>query len=503
MDFSVEQELRFSDISLSSVITTEKELPKQRFPVAFTFEEAFIIVDDLVLAKRGKRLSDAEILVMRGAWDNKEFVEIAENSPYSANYLQRRLAPQMWDLLSEIIGDGERVGKRKLRYFLEQATQKYSIESALNKEQVLFSGDFIQKIEGELPNLSNFYGRVQELSHLKELIAKQRCVSLIGVPGIGKSTLAVKLLTELSVESQPKFDCLIWKSVAHAPLLQDLLVELMQLIRPLETSSSLPEFTQAMITELVKQLKSRRCLLVLDEFDTLFQKNSFEQRLDYRIFFRRLVEEQHQSRLLLTSRVLPDEFDSLLSAKRHIQWVRVEGLDTDAAMNFLAAQGLTDKQKCNELINTYRGNPLELKTVAERINQFFGGSTKIFFQHKTTFFSSELQSMLDEAFGQVLNEIQKQIMIYLAEKIASNSKHLSFVEIINDLNQKYKVLVSTSELIKALEKLERLSLIESNKDPITKEISFTLQPVIKKYIKTDPQGLVHTSNASSNLAIAS
>ncbi|MGF2037191.1 MAG: NB-ARC domain-containing protein [Nostoc sp. CmiVER01] len=503
MDFSAEQGLRFSDISLSSVVTTAGELPEQRISETVAFEEALVVVNNLVFAKRGKPLSDAEIRILRGGWNNREFVEIAENSPYSANYLQRRLAPQLWDLLSETIGNEERVGKRNLRYFLEQATKKYSsVSSALNKEQVLPLSDFVQGIRGELPDLSNFYGRTQELINLKELIIKQRCVSLIGVAGVGKTALAAKLLAELSI-SPSDFDCLIWKSVAYAPKVQDLVAELIQLIQPSETSLSLPEITQTMITELVKQLKSRRCLLVLDEFDALFQKNNFEQRLDYRILFRRLVEEQHQSRLLLTSRVLPDEFDSLLSAKRHIEWVRVEGLDADAAMHFLATQGLTDTQKCNELINTYRGNPLELKTVADRINHFFGGSTKIFFQHKTTFFSNELQAMLDEAFGQVLNEIQKQIMIYLADKIALTFRPIKFVEIINDLNQKQQAFVSTSELISALEKLERQSLIESNKDPVTKEISFTLQPAIKKYIMKDPQGLVRISHALPKLANAS
>lgn len=496
MDFSTKQK-SFSDISLKD------ELLEQRYSEEITFEEALSVVNYLVLTKRGKPLSDAEIIIIKGAWNNSEFVEIAENSPYSTNYLQRRLAPELWDILSETIGDGERVGKRKLRYFLEKATKNYSTQFPfpLDKTKISFN-DSIQVIRGELPDLSIFYGRTKELGQLKELITKQRCIALIGVPGIGKSALAAKLLEELRVEPQPKFDCLIWKSVAHAPQIQDLVLELMQLVQPSETSLKSPEFTQAMITDLIKQLKSRKCLLVLDEFDALFQGNC-EQKLDYKIFFRRLVEEQHQSRLLLTSRVLPDEFDTLLSAKRNIQWVKVEGLDADAAMLFFTTQGLNDKQKCDDLIKTYRGNPLELKIVAERINHFFSGDTKIFFQHKTTFLSNELQAMLDEAFTQLLNEVQKQIMIYLARKISLNPKPINFVEIINDLNHTQKVLVSTSELIKALEKLERLSLIESSKDPVTKEISFTLQPVIKKYILTDPQGLIYGANTSSKLAVAS
>ncbi|MBC1225240.1 hypothetical protein GNF09_36370, partial [Nostoc sp. UCD120] len=80
---------------------------------------------------------------------------------------------------------------------------------------------------------------------------------------------------------------------------------------------------------------------------------------------------------------------------------------------------------------------------------------------------------------------------------------ISFSKLLIELNQTQEISISTSELITALEGLEKNSLIESSKDPTTKEISFTLQPVIKKYITTDPMGLVHTSDASPTLAIAS
>jgi hypothetical protein len=92
-------------------------------------------------------------------------------------------------------------------------------------------------------------------------------------------------------------------------------------------------------------------------------------------------------------------------------------------------------------------------------------------------------------------------MIYLADKIGLNFQYISFNKLLIELNQIYKISISTSELITALEGLEKNSLIESSKDPTTKEISFTLQPVIKKYITTDPLGLVHTSDASQLLAM--
>lgn len=496
-------ESQFQAPTHSSLKQTGQESPKVLFTVKVTFELALAVVNKLVFAKKGRYLSEAEILVIKGAWDDNDYEEIASNSSYSPNYLKGGIARRLWDILSETIGNGERVGKKNLRDFLEQVTEEYYAQSASKEEPNFPANDLIQVLGGQLPDVSSFYGRVKELTLLKELIAKQRCISLVGVAGIGKTALAAKLLAEISAESQPRFDYLIWKSVAHAPLLQDLVTELLDIIEPLETPSSSPKYAQAMITMLLKQMQSRRCLVVLDESEALFQTKNLEQRLDYRLFFRRLVEEQHQSCLLLTNRILLDELNDLIVAKRPLRFFRIKGLDEDAAMQFLSEKGLTDTEKCHQLIQTYRGNPSELEAVIERINHFFSGSTQVFFQNPTTLVSSKFEAMLNHVFGHVLTEIERKILIYTAEEIVSTTEFISFAKLLSDIRQRQKASVSTLELIKALENLEKQSLIESSKNPVTKEISFTLQPVIKKYILTDPQGLVRVSNALPNLAVAS
>jgi DNA-binding MarR family transcriptional regulator len=509
MNFSAGQESNLLNPSYFMTTQQEQDNLEQSPGAAVTFEETLVVLNDLMFTQKDRYLSKAEITVLRGAWDNLEFTEIAINSRHSLNYLQRRLAPKLWDMLSDLIANGERVNKRNVRSFLEKVVpKKYNPRLAVTKEQTPLVDDLlVQVIKDKLPDISSFYGRTQELIHLKGLVTKQRCISLIGVPGTGKSVLAAKLLTEFSVESQPQFHCLIWKSITYAPLVEDLVADLIELIHPLEPGYYLPESTQAKITVLIKQLQSRRCLLVLDEFDALFQSSDLEQRLEYKILFRRLVEEQHQSCLLLTSRFLPDEFHSLITPKRTIQCIKLEGLDVEAAMRLLSDQGLADKEKCTEIIKNYRGNPSELKTIGERINHFFAGSTKVFFENQTTFISVEFQEMLDNLFGQVLNEVQRQIMLYLAERIASNSQPVNFVKLLTDINQQQRATASISEVVNALEKLERQSLIESSKDPVTKEINFTLQPVINKYIKKyitgERQKFISTSDPSSNLAIAS
>ena len=505
MGFSANQELESP--SPSFVRQKGQELLGQPFSGRVTFEAALDAVNELVFAQKSRYLSKVEILVMKGVWDDIGYEEIANNSPYSHNYLQRTVAPNLWNTLSETIGNGKRVGKKRLRCFLEQVAKKYYIQSRFSvhsssqtpsvstEKQTFLVNNLVPVIGDQPPDVSSFFGRAKELTDLKNLTLKQQCVAIIGVAGIGKSALAAKLLASVSVQSQPSFDCLIWKSVSHAPLLEDLVSDLIRLIQP---KDSLPEYTQAKISALLKLLQSRRCLLVLDADDAkeaLFQRHSLEQQREYEFFFRRLIEERHQSCLILTSRVLPRELKALVDNKRSIQSLKLEGLDSVAAMQLLSSYGFTNQEKCHELIKTYRGSPSELEAVAHQIYRFFG-STGVFFENQTTLISAQLQETLNHMFAQVLSEIQRQIMIYLAEGTDSNSTFIGFNQILSHLNQNWSTSVPTSDLIAALGELEKYSLVEINKHPTNQKVSFTLQPTTKKYILTDPLGLVRRSTSS-------
>jgi len=496
-----------SKLESDSPITLEEQNSQHSiFSVPEAFELSLVVVNDLVSAKRGKGLTDAELVVIKGSLNNLDYEEIASQTTFALNYLQRCVAPQLWNLLSEVIGGGDRVGKKNIWYFLEQVNKKYHIHVSSKELEVPESCTSKSSpfILGQLPEIPNFYGRVEELFLLKQLITDYRCLSLVGMAGIGKSILAAKLISQLRIQSQPRFDSLIWKSVSHAPVLQDLIVDLVYLTKdPLEPELLLPQSTQGMISILIKQLQSRRCLVVLDSFEAVFKGNNFLQRLEYGTFLNRLIEEDHHSCFLITSRIMPDEIDILVkNNKPYIKALKIDGLDIDSARQFLSDLGLKDKEDYDSLISIYRGNPLELKAVAERIGRFFGGSAGKFLETKTTLVSAELNSILDEMFGEELSNIQRQIMICIAEELFLTSQPISFTKLL-DMFKLKNLSVSTSELIIAIEKLERLLLIESGKDEYTKETWFSLQRVVKKYIETDSLGLVHTSEASPKLAIAS
>jgi DNA-binding MarR family transcriptional regulator/nicotinamide riboside kinase len=456
-----------------------------------TFDSALEVLNHYVFEKQGRYLSRVEVFIVQGIWEGIDYGEIAHRSTYTINYIQRTVAPKLWPMLSNVIGNGHRIGKKNFRPHLEQLTRKYyaqlkDVEDDLNDEDTGLIGEIevgvkLSRVLGDLPpSTVDFWGRKSEISYLKEAITKLRCVAVTGNAGIGKTALIAKLVSELSIKSPPLFEELIWKSISHAPLIQDLVTDLVEIIQPDEP---LPEYIQGKISVLLKQLQNRRILVVLDADDlsnALFQKLSLDERLEYEIFFRRLVEERHKSLLLITTRILPRDLEALIKGKRSIQAIKLTGLDLESARQLLYSYGLIDKEKCHELIETYRGNPRELQEIAKRTDHYFG-SIGTFFRFKTTLVSDSLQSELDQKFGsQKMSEVQLQIMVFLA----SQSEGMRFEQILMHLNQKMEV--SPSELVKALEELEKEYLIEVGRQLMTQKICITLSPTTRKYILNDP-----------------
>ena len=81
--------------------------------------------------------------------------------------------------------------------------------------------------------------------------------------GIGKTALSVKLARQ--VESQ--FEYVVWRSLQHAPTPQDLLDEILPILVGAEVQES-------SIALLMEQLRQKRCLLVLDNVESILQSGA-------------------------------------------------------------------------------------------------------------------------------------------------------------------------------------------------------------------------------------
>src|SRR5436190_4256916 len=76
---------------------------------------------------------------------------------------------------------------------------------------------------GDAPTVTTFYGREWELNLLTSWIVEERCrvVRVLGLGGIGKSALAIRMMHQVT----KRFEVVIWRSLRDAPTCEALLDE--------------------------------------------------------------------------------------------------------------------------------------------------------------------------------------------------------------------------------------------------------------------------------------
>src|SRR5258708_9790230 len=93
-------------------------------------------------------------------------------------------------------------------------------------------------------------------------------------------------------------------------------------------------------------LRASRCLLVLDNLETLLASGDREGSYlpgyeDYGRLIGRLAESAHQSCVLLTSREKLKEIEPLEGMRAPVRSLRLEGVDEQAAQDLLTDNGLS------------------------------------------------------------------------------------------------------------------------------------------------------------------
>ncbi len=93
----------------------------------FTWATARQTADLSILQQFGKHLSDLEILVLRGAWDNQTYEEIAAAEGYTSNYLSKDVGNKLWNNLSLALQ--EKVSKKNFKAALQREWYKQTQNS--------------------------------------------------------------------------------------------------------------------------------------------------------------------------------------------------------------------------------------------------------------------------------------------------------------------------------------------------------------------------------------
>ncbi|MDJ0594581.1 MAG: NB-ARC domain-containing protein [Pleurocapsa sp. MO_226.B13] len=428
-------------------------------------------IDDLVLAKTGRQLKEVETLVLQGAWSAKTYEQIAENCKYSLGYIKQAAAPRLWKLLSEILE--ESISKTNFRIAIERRWSNQLEAASVEETEISQTNKVDRKLDWQtIPKINICYGRTEELALLNKWLVDDRCrlVSIVGMGGIGKTTLAVKCVEQV----QADFRAIVWRDLRNSISVSELVIDLIQLVSPRQ-EQDLPENINDRISILLDNLRRHRCLIVLDATTAILQSGSLagkyrEEYQDYGKLFQRLGQESHQSCLMLVAREKPREIAVLEGETHPVRCLTLKGLDA-AAKEILKAKKLLDPDKWSELIQLYRGNPLALKIIANTIRDLFGGKVATFLRQQTIVFG-ELNDLLDEQF-ECLSSLEIEILYWLAIREYSLS--------LSQLRSNLIFISSQAKLIEALESLLRRSLIERNL--VEEEVMFSLpQPIVKQYI---------------------
>ena len=321
---------------------------------------------------------------------------------------------------------------------------------------------------GDAPDTARFVGRGEELTLLQTWLLEDRCrvVAVLGMGGIGKTSLAAWVAQKVA----PSFDCVYWRRLRNAPPVSQWLAGAIGFLS--DQQLVLPASDSEQISALLQVLRARRCLLVLDNFETLFEpgqpEGAYRSGMDgYGRLVQAVGETAHQSCLVLTSREAPD-----LVMGPAVRALELHGLGTTDAQALLSDKQLNgDSQAWGSLVYRYGGNGLALKLVGETVRRVYDGDLAGFLgatANSGTVFGG-IRRLLDTQL-QRLSQTEHDVLT----RLAVEHEPISLAELVSDMAPR----VGRGAVIDAVETLRRRSLVERGERGGT----FTLQSMVFDYV---------------------
>jgi NB-ARC domain len=447
--------------------------------------EVLQLVDRLVVEHTGKHLDNVQRAVVEGTWQRQTYDEISQKCHVSKNYVAE-VGSDLWQLLSAALDENikktnfistiERIyiesSKNSNIYQIYGNNNHFSYPQALNEgspSNDRKKSDSTPQPKSPLqdltlaPQVINFYSRDSELKTLDDWIftQKTRLVAVLGVSGIGKTTLVKRWLDR----TLSNFEIIIWKSLKYPKSLQLLTQDLLQVCQ-IEAKPTIDD----RLKQLLDLLTEKKCLIILDDLHNIFLPGEFAGQYqpkyqDYQNFFKLITEIAHQSTLMLISQEQCAEMDCLDRELYPIKSLELSGLND---VELLKGTGLKNEESWLDLIKLYEGNPVYLKNVAGLIKNIFDGQVADFLRE------NHLLITQDMPFPQLFNRlspIEQQLVLALSKF----DQPVTREDLIQALD------FSSMDLIQGLQSLQKRYVVRK----ITGEkVRFNLSPFFREYVRS-------------------
>ncbi|NEQ40135.1 MAG: ATP-binding protein [Okeania sp. SIO3I5] len=450
------------------------------------------LTDNLLFTKTGKHLDSLQRVILQSTMEGKKYPEIADNTNRKYNHV-KQVGSELWQLLEDVLKE-EDVKQSNIRSILEKFY--FSHISNTGNDWVNVNGNHINICQGnryfpspknkssptptnqnsnntnpenyydlsEAPDLYSLCDRHTEITTLKQWIENHtRIITILGLTGIGKSTLTVELIQQI----KDKFDYIIWRNIDNYPSCESLQTNIIQFLSQTDFPSQKSEKisnSQTINNQLIDYLRKYPCLLIFDNLQEIFASGKLagtylQQHENYGKFFQQIATSSHQSCLLLLSQEQP----KIISSNNHFQTLKLDSLGKSAAA-ILESKNLTDEDKWLDLINLYDGNPLWLNIIADAVEDLCDGNVAQFLSCKNLYLG-DLEPILERIF-QRLSELEKQVILWIATQETA----------VDISNTPPDFPLSHSDLWKAIQSLKRRFLV-TKKDNL-----FAILTALKQYI---------------------
>lgn len=263
-------------------------------------ESGLEFASELIFSTTGEPLSNLEMEVFRGAWENLTYQVIAERVNYSFKFIEKDVGNGLWRKLSE--GLGVKVGKKRFKAPLEEAWRKHKLVEQERQNSPSAETETRTRTKHNLPIREPFVER-SELGRLVELLSYENSARAIGIDGLGgtgKTALAVEAAYRCSqiewvpplAPAEPLFDAMVFASARQEALRargisQRLKCErtLRDLFRTIARILQCPQIDRAVnfheqLDWVLDALAARRTLLILDSLESFDDRSQILSFID-------------------------------------------------------------------------------------------------------------------------------------------------------------------------------------------------------------------------------